>query len=1125
MNSKRLIYPVLLFFLTLLIPGASAWCELSDYTFTTATGTPVNMSDATQAMGPGIDNENAGTFPIGFTFTFDGASYTDFSVSSNGWITLGPTTPKRGDQSNAFDEKASYPVITPFWDNLLTTADADGGIYYKTEGLPGERVLTIEFRMEHANRDVSGPYYYQLRLHEGSDKIEFFYISMPSNAKTGGTIGAAVSEKNFASITPGDPATISSKEANNTINLKNITLADNTLYTIRPCEQDQIGIAGDPAQGGTAGMGNGDLLMSRIEVMRGSSVELQPFTVNLGPKACESREFSYRISGPDAGSYNITPASGKLGERESNRPTVTFAPMKTGVNDATLTVTDDNGFERSYPLAAVGVTRLEWIGNAGQGGTEKMADGDVLLENQEVRRGESGTFRPFSIGNISKDGKAGSTEITYQLIDPSGQYGIDVTSADLNGGEISEPTITFEPTGTGYQTAQLVVTTEDDVRTFTLRAYSLAPAATFSVEGGQIHSGSPLFRNVLTCIASPTTYKVTVANINRMDFEITGSEFFATESQIRQGAPRYPIASDGFGNRRRTIDYFLSEGPGVNPYKANEPLDYPIVLEPGETRTFYITYLPTRKGDRYGRLFLRTNGENFTGTEVGSFDHGSEGPVEIEGLLTVDLFGKSIGGTLADGDGTGMPEPLVFPVIEPNTSASQSFRVQNTGDCNLLIDADRLRISAGDVSDFEIVSAFPNTPTDPVTGDYVLAPGGIDSVVVRFTPSRSGSRRATMAVKTNDSALYLPGVAERGTYYVDMYGKGESGLEVASVVTLPPAVIDGPGSTGMVLLTNSSVDPVTVESVVINMGGSVEIVEDPATLWPAFPLILDPAEELELGIAFNPEAGSEPGMRTATMEVLLSNGETVTVTLSGMAGTRLIATPKSVLFGGATVKVGDIKREFAIITNTGTFPLEIRNVQITGTGAADYHVNPLPRAVIAPGQSEFLEVTYIPQAAGTSQADLEITSNATNGTPAGMLMITLGGEASMSTSGGPVDPSGSAGGTIGGEQGTVSRGTTPENNNATSGVNNGTGVALGLSNAPNPVRDETVITFSTGRTGTAVINLYDVQGRLVRTLLDRELPAGNHEIRCDLGALPSGQYFYQLYVDGAVAGRTLTVTK
>jgi hypothetical protein len=69
--------------------------------------------------------------------------------------------------------------------------------------------------------------------------------------------------------------------------------------------------------------------------------------------------------------------------------------------------------------------------------------------------------------------------------------------------------------------------------------------------------------------------------------------------------------------------------------------------------------------------------------------------------------------------------------------------------------------------------------------------------------------------------------------------------------------------------------------------------------------------------------------------------------------------------------------------------------------------------------------------------------------------------------------------------------------------------------APNPICPGGRLLFSLGRGGNAGLKVYDVSGRLVRTLLEAALPAGLHQARwdgCDdFGRpLPSGTYFYHL---------------
>lgn len=93
-------------------------------------------------------------------------------------------------------------------------------------------------------------------------------------------------------------------------------------------------------------------------------------------------------------------------------------------------------------------------------------------------------------------------------------------------------------------------------------------------------------------------------------------------------------------------------------------------------------------------------------------------------------------------------------------------------------------------------------------------------------------------------------------------------------------------------------------------------------------------------------------------------------------------------------------------------------------------------------------------------------------------------------------------------------------------------VAVSLApNAPNPFNPSTEIAFSLSHDGTTVaLRIYDLAGRLVRTLVDGTLDAGRHTARWD-GAdargrpAPSGVYRYRLEVSGEVHQRTMVLLK
>ncbi|MFH1279537.1 MAG: T9SS type A sorting domain-containing protein [Candidatus Eisenbacteria bacterium] len=65
-------------------------------------------------------------------------------------------------------------------------------------------------------------------------------------------------------------------------------------------------------------------------------------------------------------------------------------------------------------------------------------------------------------------------------------------------------------------------------------------------------------------------------------------------------------------------------------------------------------------------------------------------------------------------------------------------------------------------------------------------------------------------------------------------------------------------------------------------------------------------------------------------------------------------------------------------------------------------------------------------------------------------------------------------------------------------------------NRPNPFNPTTTIPFSIAKEGRVSLKVYDLSGREVATLVDRELPAGSHEVVLRADRLASGVYFYRL---------------
>lgn len=78
-------------------------------------------------------------------------------------------------------------------------------------------------------------------------------------------------------------------------------------------------------------------------------------------------------------------------------------------------------------------------------------------------------------------------------------------------------------------------------------------------------------------------------------------------------------------------------------------------------------------------------------------------------------------------------------------------------------------------------------------------------------------------------------------------------------------------------------------------------------------------------------------------------------------------------------------------------------------------------------------------------------------------------------------------------------------------------------NYPNPAQTTTSIPFRIERSNHVEIQLYNVQGKLIRTITNQNYPAGKHTVEINTSAIPRGIYFYQLKSPGFVKSLKLIV--
>ncbi|HVK39805.1 MAG TPA: choice-of-anchor D domain-containing protein [Candidatus Kapabacteria bacterium] len=1022
----RRFHLLLLALIALAVPGNLAHAALSDYLFSTGTGSTITPSYTTVWAGTqrgraSYAGQNA-LINLPFTFFFNGVGYTQLRLTSHGLIGFGSASISTSYSNSMPSAASAGPVMTALWDRFYIAGPAPSycnntpRIRYGTSGTSPGRIFVIDYddiSVGYAEGTQYGPQFqdWQVRLYEGTNIIEFYY----SNARgqiptcltnwgtrsltTSSSIGLAASTSDFMSVTPvanSSSANMSRTSFDNSVNTGNTggtPIAANTIYRFTPCNMDFIP---NLAQGGVTGMASGSVLMSGISLQRGATATYQPFTITLTGTACAARNLTITLGGPNAADYTVSPIGAQVLAANSSMPVnVTFTPQSIGVRTATLTITDQFGASRIFTLQATGLPRVSWTPDLSQGGTPTLTNGDTLMKDFIVRRAVIRDFTPITLLNFSTNGaippavvtvsidSAGGISTQYQLITPS--------TVSLGPGQSYTPIIRFLGSGLGPQNARITINADGEIRSFPMKVISGAPGIAVTALGMPADANNPVFNQQLSCVGEyATSIPLLVNNPGQFPLVISSIDLYQTDTTTQQGTPYFQLLRDAQGRPIRMTDYVISSTPGVVPLSSNPPVALPITIDPGQTRTLYATFVGQIPGKRFGRAFIRTNAENVFGTDTTL--NGT--PNSVLGLLAFDFVGRAIGSQLA-ANATGLPMKTVsFPGTRIGDTAVMSFTIANSGACDLRINRNKLRIYSGDVNEFRLMTSLRRATLDAATGDWVLAPGMVDTLTVRFTPSRSGTRMATLWIQTNDSTISKPGLIERGSYYLDLTGRGLAGLDASGIV-LDPVVI-GSFVNGVATLENTLNTSVGIGSISYLGGDAAEFSEDPSVAWPTLPTSVLPGQKLQLGVRLSPVGSAGP--RRTTLILVTTNGDTIRVPVRGEAGTQELQVSPNSLFETVTIAVGQTKRQSVMISNTGTLPVRITGLSISGPDSASYRLGSLPRRDLEAGQTEYLELTYVPTAPGQTSADLVVT--ASNGMS---YTVTLGGTA-LKIRRDPIDP-------------------------------------------------------------------------------------------------------------------------
>ncbi len=276
------------------------------------------------------------------------------------------------------------------------------------------------------------------------------------------------------------------------------------------------------------------------------------------------------------------------------------------------------------------------------------------------------------------------------------------------------------------------------------------------------------------------------------------------------------------------------------------------------------------------------------------------------------------------------------------------------------------------------------------------------------------------------------------------------------------------------------------------------------------PFALAPGASRVLKVRFAPSAAGEAGAKlqfhsndpnAPLVEVALA-GEGVEPHVPDIA-----ARPEKLRFG--PVEIGKQAEKILEISNKGDADLKVSKMELRGSNADQYKILDAEAPfVLAPGKTKKIMVQFSPTAENRQIAHIRFYSNDPDEDVFNVFMTGRG------------VPSPTA---------------QKQDGLKTAGLGDKSGVVIpkeySLSqNYPNPFNPETVIEFGLPKAGPTRLEIYDVQGHLVRRLVDGSMPAGLHAVRWDGRdesgrRVSSGIYLYRLKSGSFVERKQMTLVK
>jgi hypothetical protein len=685
------------------------------------------------------------------------------------------------------------------------------------------------------------------------------------------------------------------------------------------------------------------------------------------------------VTGTNGGDFAQTNTCGNsVAGGASCTISVTFAPSANGAESASLSIAyNAAGSPQTVNLTGTGVAPAVALSTT-----------SLTFANQNV--GTASTAQGVTLTN------SGTGPLTLSSIAVTGTNTKDFGQTNSCGAGIGPGTtctinVTFSPTATGARSASVTVTDSaaGSPQGITVAGTGMAPVTSFSPINVSFAS-QPIG-------ATSTPQTITLTNVGSADLTIssltitgTNSGDFAQTNNCGTGVaagasctvsvtftPRINGAesaslsmADNAAGSPQTVSL---TGTGVAPVVSLAPSSVPFGNQlVGTTSTPQSVTLQNS-----GTAPLTITSMVTTGTNSGDFAQTNTcgNGVAAGASCTISVtFAPTINGaesasfSMVD-NAAGSPQAInltgtgVAPAVTLSTT-SLTFTNQNVGTNSA---AQGLTLTNSGTGALTLTSI---AITGPNSGDFVqtstcgasIGPGTSCTINVTFSPSATGTRSASVIV--TDSAVGSPQTVSA------------TGTGIAPGVSLAPVSIPfgnqllGTTSTPQsVTLQDSGSAPLTIASIAITGGNSGDFVQT-NTCGSS----VAAGASCTISVVFTPSVNGAESASLSIADNAASSPQSVTLAGTGVAPTVTLLTT-SLTFANQDAGTTSTAQP-VMLTNSGTGPLTLTSIAITGTNSGDFAQTNTCGNGVAAGASCTISVTFTPSINGVESASLSIVDNA-----------------------------------------------------------------------------------------------------------------------------------------------------